>query len=645
VVDWVPSTITLVPTTATLTECGTHTITATLAQGASPFAPLVGVSVAFDVMSGPDAGSGAVGSTDLGGQAQFSYQGLGGTGTDTIQASFVEASQTNLSNPVTATWQASSLDCNLNGLADQCETGWDQDCNGNGGPDLCDLAGAIAFDPPFGQAVDASPFAIAAADLDGLNGVDLVTASGGNQTVSVLLNGGGSSFAPAIDYPTDKASSSLTLVDLDGDGDFDVAAATQNDTVSVLLNNGDGTFASGGDVPTLGNRPTSITSPDVDGVSGPDLIVAHRDPDSSGAFTVTVLLNNGDATFQAAVSYVVGDTPLQVIAGDFDGVNGPDLAVANKQDDTVSVLRNNGDGTFAGTVSYAVGNGPLAIAAADLDGDQDTDLAVVESGSDSVRVLLNDGAGVFSFGASLLVGAGPTAIVAVDLEADGDRDLAVATAGTLAAPAGMISVLLNLGNAVFAPEIQLPAGALAPVAITASDFDGNGDADLATAHALATGTTSVTLGRVTHSSLDSNLNLVPDECDAAAGGNGWIFSGVAQGGTVDTTVAGAHLVVPTTSGQSAAAIAMALAAAINADPLLSAAGIGALVAGSTVTTNGAITSTTITDPGIDYSAAISSIPALSRPEIGLLLVLLLWVTSRMRHRPAPIPRPRRSGAA
>ena len=44
---------------------------------------------------------------------------------------------------------------------------------------------------------------------------------------------------------------------------------------------------------------------------------------------MSVLLGNGDGTFQPQVTYAVGSYPDAIVAGDFNGDGRTDLAVAN----------------------------------------------------------------------------------------------------------------------------------------------------------------------------------------------------------------------------------------------------------------------------------------------------------------------------
>jgi len=64
--------------------------------------------------------------------------------------------------------------------------------------------------------------------------------------------------------------------------------------------------------------------------------------------------------------------------------------VANWHDDDVSILVNNGDGTFAADVTYGAGTQPFSIAVGDLDADGDLDLAVANFYSENVSILLNE---------------------------------------------------------------------------------------------------------------------------------------------------------------------------------------------------------------------------------------------------------------
>ncbi|MHC4716036.1 MAG: FG-GAP-like repeat-containing protein [Planctomycetota bacterium] len=149
-----------------------------------------------------------------------------------------------------------------------------------------------------------------------------------------------------------------------------------------------------------GTEPRSVAVGDLDGANGPDLAVANRYSDD-----VSVLLNQGNGTFAAAVAYTAGDGPQSAAIGDLDGVNGPDLAVANGVGDDVSVLLNQGDGTFAAAVVYAAGDGPISVAIGDLDGVNGPDLAVANFGSDEWRTPPATGRGRWP----LAIWTGPTA--------------------------------------------------------------------------------------------------------------------------------------------------------------------------------------------------------------------------------------------
>ena len=66
---------------------------------------------------------------------------------------------------------------------------------------------------------------------------------------------------------------------------------------------------------------------------------------------------------------------------DFNGDGKMDLAVANNGANTVSVLLGNGDGTFQAKKDAMTGSLPIAVAFGDFNHDGKMDLAVVNNGA------------------------------------------------------------------------------------------------------------------------------------------------------------------------------------------------------------------------------------------------------------------------
>src|SRR5208282_3523334 len=103
--------------------------------------------------------------------------------------------------------------------------------------------------------------------------------------------------------------------------------------------------------------PASVAIGDFNGDGIPDLVTANR-----GTNNVSVLLGNGDGTFQAALYSVAGTLPTALAVGDFNTDGNLDVAVVNQGANTVSILFGNGDGTFQAPVNYTVGSSPVSIA-------------------------------------------------------------------------------------------------------------------------------------------------------------------------------------------------------------------------------------------------------------------------------------------
>jgi hypothetical protein len=121
----------------------------------------------------------------------------------------------------------------------------------------------------------------------------------------------------------------------------------------------------------------------------PDLAVGDLGDGNGNGQGVSVLLGNGDGTFQAARNFAAGYSPGSVAVGDFNSDGIRDLGVAGAGG--VRVLLGNGDGSFqTPNVSYVAGSDPSSVAVGDFNGDGSADLAVTNSGSNDVSILLND---------------------------------------------------------------------------------------------------------------------------------------------------------------------------------------------------------------------------------------------------------------
>src|SRR5574342_127421 len=98
--------------------------------------------------------------------------------------------------------------------------------------------------------------------------------------------------------------------------------------------------------------------------------------ESTGAATVS---------FKPPVTYSVPG-PYAIAVADFDGDGKLDLAVADVgnaaigDDGGISILLGNGDGTFQPANHMAGGKNPFSLAAGDFNGDQHFDLVMVNAG-------------------------------------------------------------------------------------------------------------------------------------------------------------------------------------------------------------------------------------------------------------------------
>jgi len=317
---------------------------------------------------------------------------------------------------------------------------------------------------------------------------------------------GGEPFALAWNAAQKRATADIGWGDVDLDGDADLVVANQGQLGQVYLSTGRARFSpdprasligrvSGGNIP-FDATVLALALGDVDGDGDPDLAVASDDAPpllyrnctrgaSPGcASTVRFALDEGFLALQREGNIQEGGNRA-LAWGDIDGDGDLDLAVSGSSEATV-IYRNEGGTLGVDERNPAVGFvEATALAWGDMDGDGDLDLAI-GANAQAARIYRNDGAGVLGLDASNpLIGALPNAGFAstvalawADLDGDGDRDLVLASADTA------LQIYQNDGAGGLSLDPRDPGPSTASGLVTVrslavADMDGDGDLDLA----------------------------------------------------------------------------------------------------------------------------------------------------------------------
>jgi flagellar hook assembly protein FlgD len=425
------------------------------------------------------------------------------------------------------------------------------------------------FQAPTRLVAGSRPNSVAVGDFNGDGKLDIVAANFSSSSLSVFLGNGNGTFQAPTTLPTGSQSdtpATLAVGDFNGDGKLDIAVGGLSSggigQVGVFLGNGNGTFQAIRRLNTNSGsgRPASVAVGDFNGDGKLDLLTANTNK------TISVLLGNGDGTFQNALNFPGGVSsvilsPVGISVGDFNGDRKLDFAVANASlgtGSTVSVFLGNGDGTFQAARDFSVGSGPVSVATGDFNADAKLDLAVANALSNNVSVLAGNGDGTFQTAVNFTAGSAPSAVAVGDFNGDGSPDLAVTNVSTQ-----NLSVLLNqAGTRTALISSQNPSTAGQSVTFTASvtaavsgsgtptgtvtfTVDGTGQTPVPLSNGQATfSTATLSGGRHTITAVyggDSNFN--PSTSAA-------LTQTVNQAGTTTTTTALTSSPNPSTFGQS-----------------------------------------------------------------------------------------------
>jgi hypothetical protein len=243
----------------------------------------------------------------------------------------------------------------------------------------------------------------------------------------------------------------VVIGDFNKDGNLDFAVANSADnTISTFQGNGDGTFTpfpkSPFALPATMQGPVAMVGGNFQNLSttGADLAIVNELTNN-----VAILESPGqtfDGTFTVATGspFATGKGPIAIAAGDLNSDGVPDLAVVNSTDSTISVFINNGDATFAvapsSPLATSAGANPSGVAIADFTNDGIGDIAVTNQGVSTLGVYAGIGQGNYSQQLELSTPTGPQAVITSDFDGNGLPDAAItAHSGT----SNTVSVFLD----------------------------------------------------------------------------------------------------------------------------------------------------------------------------------------------------------
>jgi hypothetical protein len=329
-------------------------------------------------------------------------------------------------------------------------------------------------------------------DLNADGKTDL--AGTGANVVSVMLGNGDGTFAAKTDFPLAAAPQAVAAGDFNSDGKVDLMA-TLNDagsSLAMLTGTGTGTFNAPVYLPnTSGFDSPAIAATDLNADGKLDLVVMHSfgcyTPPCMAAHSITVLLGNGNGTFQAPNEVDVGTSPFSMAVVDLNRDGIKDVAIGGGNTE-LSILLGVGNGTFVQQpVVTLVPGGDLFsacndIGVGDLNRDGVQDLVVPLGNGRGNAILIGNGNGTFQVKSRIQIDEtfAPLHVAVADYNRDGLLDIA-RTMGD--GTKGLMQIMNGNGDGTFQTPINYlkppPGSSIGGIVIISGDWNADVKPDIA----------------------------------------------------------------------------------------------------------------------------------------------------------------------
>ena len=324
--------------------------------------------------------------------------------------------------------------------------------------------------------------------LDG--GSHVVLCSGANLYGQI---GNGFGFVPKAPIAAGSSPASLGIADINDDGNLDVVAPNAgHDKVQRFFGDGLGGFSKqtelevqGAKSPTFpGPTPTDVVITDVDRDHFPDIVTANL-----GTKNLSMMLNDGSGEFGEADSRPsTGRIPNGLVAADLNGDKLLDFASATFGNGSMMVqiqqplTRKDKDAgltfRYSSFFQFKIGEGPVGVVAGDFDGDKIPDVATACQYDGTVNLILsrpNKKTKKWGFQRlQIKIGAVPQGIASGDVTGDGKPDIVVSDTSH-----DRMVILPTLGKNKYGKPIYFKLPAMSsPVSVAVGDVSGDRLSDI-----------------------------------------------------------------------------------------------------------------------------------------------------------------------